>query len=98
VVPTYEPSSKFDDDWERLSDQQRERFMKAVNDFKADLAASAHPRPGLRVKKVKATPGVFELTWAPDGRATWSYGDEKVPGEPHIVWRRIGSHDIFKNP
>jgi hypothetical protein len=50
------------------------------------------------VKKVKATPGVFELTWAPDGRATWSYGDEKVPGEPHIVWRRIGSHDIFKNP
>ncbi|HEX3270763.1 MAG TPA: hypothetical protein VHR15_08940 [Ktedonobacterales bacterium] len=42
--------------------------------------------------------GVFEMTWADDGRATFSYGTSSVPGEPHIIWRRVGSHDILQNP
>ncbi|MGQ0773239.1 MAG: hypothetical protein ACT4NY_02280 [Pseudonocardiales bacterium] len=41
---------------------------------------------------------VWELTWAPDGRATWQYGPEQLAGEPHIIWRRINTHDIFRNP
>jgi hypothetical protein len=36
-------------------------------------------------------------TWAAEGRATFEYADE-VHGEPHIVWRRIGTHDIFRRP
>lgn len=39
--------------------------------------------------------GVFELTWAPDGRALFRRGDPVRPGEPHIVWLRIGTHDIL---
>jgi hypothetical protein len=35
---------------------------------------------------------------APDGRATFQYGDEVQAGEPHIVWRRIGTHDVFDRP
>ncbi|WP_035697160.1 hypothetical protein [Glycomyces tenuis] len=69
-----------------------------MHDFKSDLAEGRQPRPGLRVKGIKGAPGIFELTWAPDGRATWSYGGERFEGEPHIIWRRIGTHDIFKNP
>lgn len=34
----------------------------------------------------------------PDGRATFMYGPEQIPGEPHIIWRRIGGHDIFDHP
>lgn len=30
-------------------------------------------------------PGVYELTWAPNGRATWHYGQPKVRGAHHIV-------------
>ncbi|TVL88423.1 hypothetical protein CD790_30625, partial [Streptomyces sp. SAJ15] len=30
--------------------------------------------------------------------ATWSYGGEKVAGLPHIVWHRIGTHDILTGP
>lgn len=30
-------------------------------------------------------------------RATFEYGDE-ILGEPHIVWRRIGTHDVFRRP
>jgi hypothetical protein len=43
-------------------------------------------------------PGVWEISWAADGRATFNYGDEVIPGERHIIWRRIGTHDIFDNP
>jgi hypothetical protein len=37
---------------------------------------------------------VFEMTWDNDGRATFSYGAGRVPGQPHVIWRRIGTHDI----
>ena len=35
------------------------------------------------------------MTWAPDGRALFCYGDEVHPGETHVEWLRIGTHDIF---
>ena len=55
-------------------------------------------RSGLRVKGVKGTPGVYELRWAADGRATFSWGAEVVPGQRHIIWRRCGDHEILKQP
>jgi hypothetical protein len=47
---------------------------------------------------VQGYPGVWELTRAPNGRATFEYGDELRSGDPHIVWRRIGTHSIFRKP
>jgi hypothetical protein len=38
------------------------------------------------------------MTFAPNGRATWQYGLEIRPDEPHVIWRRIGTHEIFRNP
>jgi len=35
------------------------------------------------------------MTWAPDGRALFRYGDPVREGEPHVVWLRIGTHDIL---
>lgn len=55
-------------------------------------------RPGLRVKGVKNAPGVFEMTFAPDGRATFQYGPQHLPDHPHIIWRRVGTHDVFRSP
>jgi hypothetical protein len=55
-------------------------------------------RPDLRAKGVQGALGVYEMTWAPDGRATWQYGDEVREGEPHVIWRRIGTHDVFDRP
>jgi hypothetical protein len=72
---------------------------KAVAQFIADLADGGqgfHPR--LRVKRVQGHPGVWEMTWAPDGRATFEYGGEIQPGEAHIVWRRVGTHSVFQRP
>ena len=56
-------------------------------------------RKGLRVKRIRGAAGeIWEMTWAPDGRATFQYGKERIPGEPHIIWRRIGTHGIFQQP
>jgi len=47
---------------------------------------------------VTAHPGVFETTWDNDGRATFSYGEERIPGQAHVIWRRVGTHAIFTPP
>lgn len=38
------------------------------------------------------------MTWADNGRATFEYGDEVVEGQPHVVWRRIGTHAVLTSP
>jgi len=39
------------------------------------------------------------MTWEmPNGRATFLFGAERIPGEPHIIWRRIGGHEIISKP
>jgi hypothetical protein len=69
-----------------------------VRKFVADLGPGGKFRAGLRVKGVEGAEGIFELTWAPDGRATFQYGASIKAGEPHVIWRRVGSHDIFSTP
>jgi hypothetical protein len=36
------------------------------------------------------------MTGAPDGRALFDYGDPVDPGSRHVIWRRVGTHDIFE--
>lgn len=97
-MPTRDVTASFWRDWQRLTPEQRRSFIEAVRRFVADLKAGAGFRPGLRVKRVQGHPGIWEMTWAPDGRATFEYGSERRPGDPHIVWRRIGTHDVFRRP
>jgi len=97
-MATFFTTTRFKRDFAKLTDSQRGRFQKAVREaFVPDLVKGMF-RPGLRVKRVQATKDIWEMTWAPDGRATWQYGEEVHPGEPHVVWRRIGTHDVFTDP
>lgn len=83
----------------RLSPERQVAFLAAVRQFVEDLGRPERGfRNGLRVKGIQGATGIFEMTWAPDGRATFEYGDEVVPGEPHVVWRRVGTHDVFGRP
>jgi hypothetical protein len=97
-VPTFAKLRRFVRDYEQLTADQQRRFLDAVNQFVGDLREGVGFHPRLRVKRVQGTPDVWEMTWAPDGRATFSYGDEIIDGEPHIIWRRVGTHDIFRRP
>lgn len=98
-MPTYETTTRFTADLGRLTPEQRRLFRRTVaRAFVPDLGIG-RIRASLRIKRVQRAPaGVFELTWAGSGRATWQYGPEIVPGSPHIVWRRIGTHDILAGP
>jgi len=97
-MPTFERLPRFDQDWRSLSKQDQEKFRTAVAKFIADLDSGRPFRKGLRVKSVEGTNGVWEMTFAADGRATWQYGDEITPGHVHVVWRRIGAHAILRSP
>jgi hypothetical protein len=39
-----------------------------------------------------------QMTWADDGRATFGYGNSLIADEPHILWRRVGTHAILHRP
>jgi hypothetical protein len=94
-VPTFSTTPRFQRDFRKLSERDRARFQKVVREqFVPDLVLGLF-RPGLRVKGVQGAPGVYEMTWAPNGRATWQYGQQVRPGDPHVIWRRMGTHEVF---
>ncbi|MDQ1444327.1 MAG: hypothetical protein QOI20_791 [Acidimicrobiaceae bacterium] len=101
-MPTYEALPRFTTDLDRLTPEQRHRFRRAVTAFVHDLRAGGRFRAGLRVKHLSGFPGIYELTWSmgtgPAGRATWQYGPALRPDTPHVIWRRIGTHDILTGP
>jgi hypothetical protein len=96
-MPTFERLPRFDKDWQDLNAADQQRFREAVTRFVDDLR-SGRFRKGLSVKRIQGTSSIYEMTFSPDGRATWQYGDEIVQGEPHVIWRRIGTHDVFDRP
>ncbi len=96
-MPTHFEEDRFLDEFDRLSSAQRAAFLIALEKFIEDLRRGTF-RKGLRVKRVQGHPGIWEMTWAANGRATFSYGNPLLPGEPHVVWHRVGTHDIFDDP
>lgn len=97
-MPTYAWLARFRADFENLTPVQQAEFLLAVAQFVDDLRSGRPFRKGLRVKGVQGASGIFEMTWADDGRVTFDYGDEVGKGEAHVVWRRVGTHAVFKQP
>ena len=97
-MPTYAWLARFAADFDSLTAEQQAAFLGAVSRFVDDLGSSGLFRKELRVKGVKGASGVFEMTWADDGRATFTFGDPVIEGQPHVIWRRIGTHAIFNRP
>lgn len=97
-MPTYDVEPRFLHDYTRLTEEQKVLFAAAYKKMVADLKVGSGFRKGLRVKGVQGHSGIYEMTWAPDGRATFIYGTSPHPGDIHIIWRRIGGHEIFQNP
>ena len=92
-MPTYEQTTAFLRDFDRLTRAQQEQFIAAVYLFIADIVAMDvgqidRFRPGLRVKGVQGEPGLFEMTWARNGRATSD--NALIP--PAAATRRLTVH------
>jgi len=100
-VPTYDRTDTIEADLRRLSPDERRAFKAAARKFVEDLQKLPRGtfRRSLRVKAMQGAAGIYEMTWqGADGRATFQYGDEVIEGEPHIIWRRVGGHEIFGAP
>lgn len=83
----------------RLTGEQRRAFLEARDELVAGLRTSPPTfAPRLRIKRIQGTDDIWEISWAPDGRATFRYGAEVVPGEPHISWLRVGTHAVLDDP
>jgi len=97
-MPAFQVTRRFERDRKQLTPESRARFQRVITgQFVPDLARGVF-RAGFRVKGVQAVPGVSGMTWAPDGRATFSYRPGQQAGEPHVIWRRPGTHDILRDP
>lgn len=98
-MPTFERRARFLREFRRLPRELQKAFIGVVPQFVDGLTNKPPEFPNpLRVKRVQGTEGIWELTFAPDGRATFEYGDEVRSGQAHVIWRRIGDHSIFRDP
>jgi hypothetical protein len=100
----FERTDSFTSDWRRLSDAERELFRSAIKQFyvaaERIVADPLARRPGsLRIKRIVNAPRIWEMTWSfasLDGRATFEWVE--IDGTSGIRWRRIGTHEIFREP
>jgi hypothetical protein len=97
-VPTFAWLARFGTDFDALSPRHQAMFLVAIEQFVDDIRAGTGFRKGLRIKGVQGAAGIFELTWADNGRATFEHSAAVIPSEPHIIWRRVGTHTIFDRP
>jgi hypothetical protein len=97
-VPTYRLLPRFLQDFAQLSKEDQQRFRDAVAKFVEDLERGEGFRPGLRVRGVQGASGIFEMTWAPNGRATFQYGSPILKDQVHVIWRRVGTHAVLSGP
>jgi len=98
-VPTFERLARFDREFRRLPRELQRAFLAMLPVFIAALREIPPAFPAaLRIHRVQGSAGIWEITFAADGRATFEYGEEILAGEPHIIWRRIGHHDVLAEP
>ncbi len=98
-MPTFERLARFDREFRRLPREMQRAFLTVLPLFIAALREKppVFP-PALRVHRVQCSAGVWEITFAPDGRATFEYGPEVIAGDTHVIWRRIGRHEVLAEP
>ena len=93
-MPTYFTTRHFEREYRKLTAAERRIFLSVLRRFIEDMKKGRF-RKSLRVKAYRGQEGVYKMTWAGNGRALFMYGQEVRPGEPHIIWLRIGGHEIF---
>ena len=97
-MPTRDVAEDFWNDYDQLPEAQRLRFLRVLQRFVEDVD-SGQFRASLRVKPVRGQSGVWEMTWdGNDGRATFMHGPEKLASKRHVIWLRVGGHEIFQEP
>ena len=98
-APTFERLAQFKRDYARLTPTQRQLFRSAVRKLIEPLSTTPPTDPGEPlVRELKEHKGFFELRFAADARAIYTFGEAVRRGQPHVIWCRIGSDDALEKP
>jgi hypothetical protein len=98
-APTFDRLAQFKRDYVKLTPSERERFRTAVKKFVAPLSTTPPGNVGEPfVRELKKHPGFFEMRFAKDTRAIYTFGTPVRRGQPHVVWCRIGNDDALDRP
>jgi hypothetical protein len=98
-APTFDRLAQFKRDYVKLTPSQRERFRAAVKKFVAPFSTTPLDDVGEPlVRELKEHPGYFELRFAKDTRAVYTFGQAIRRGQPHVVWCRIGTDAALDQP
>lgn len=101
----WQSTPRFESDWKALPREHRQlfrdalpAFSRACDEFVTEQGKYRWPA-SLRVSPLRSAPGIWEMTWSftgPDGRATFQFVQEN--SAMYVRWRRIGNHEVFKQP
>ena len=100
----YRTTGSFDRDFARLPAEHQQMFLKVLRvrflpAIDAGSFTGVPPWPKrLRVHQLVGS--VYSITWnftGPDGCATFGL-DRDQTGDTVLVWRQIGTHDIYDRP
>ena len=98
-APTFDRLAQFRRDYQKLTGPQRDAFRAAVKKFVAPFSTMPSGDFGEPfVRELKEHPGYFELRFAADARAIYTFGQAIRRGQPHVVWCRIGGNDALDQP
>jgi hypothetical protein len=98
-VPTFDRLALFKREYRRLTPEQQARFKVAVAKLIVALSQTPPRVPGEPlVNTLAGHRGVYELRFARDGRATFTFAPPVREGKPHVIWRRIGAHEVLDRP
>lgn len=100
----FEATPQFLKDLRRLRPEHRAMFKSCVADFNSGCERYVRTglmnswRSSLPVARMRGAEPVWEMTWSfsgPDGRATFQLVERD--GETVVLWRRVGSHQIYND-
>ena len=96
-MPTFDVRDTFWRDYKNLTRDEKAAFLVAVGKFVTRPQGRA-PARWFAYSGACRVPQLLRDDMGPDGRAIFELGPEVRQGEQHIVWRRVGTRDIFDAP
>ena len=89
----------FKREYRKQTPEEKARSKVAVDKLVSALKQDPPALPGdPLVHPLSGHHGVYELRFAPDGRATFTFGSPVRGSEPLIIWCRIGGHELLERP
>jgi hypothetical protein len=95
-APTFDRLAHFKRDYRKLTAEQRQRFRAAAKKVIAPMSTTPPGEPTQPlVRELRGHPGFYEVYIDRETRAVYTFGTAVRPGQPHIIWCRIGGAETL---